>query len=153
MTPETHDYYKGIIYNHIMPRTTITDDGHFLFTGGELVGGYGRVCVNNQRIMVNRVSAIYYHKMEPDSPLITCHIDEICRHPNCWAPGHYRVDTRSENVRDAVKLKTHSCRRPRAHKTHCSTCGVERTPVTFDFSGHCIACRNRRSKEWREKNK
>lgn len=103
------------IVNKLWERTELKD-GHWLWTGALANGkDQGVIRLNEETYSVSRLALSIYLKLPYKGNWAACHIDSLCRFPNCWNPLHLYQGSASSNTIDSIKLGTHY----QVNKTHC----------------------------------
>lgn len=83
-------------------------DGHWLWTGGKYVTGYGKIQINGKTKLAHRVMLAHSLGRELLPGLVACHKPVVCHIRYCCNPDHLREDTEISNAADKLLDGTHS---------------------------------------------
>lgn len=75
-------------------------DGCWLWTGTNIVNGYGRIGYKYKHVYVHRISLELYLNRSIEDGFDVAHLPIICHNRLCVNPCHLREATRSENILD-----------------------------------------------------
>lgn len=105
------DISKEDLLSRLLAKTTITNDGHYLWTGLKDKDGYGLICVRlmgkSRNYGVHRLSAFIHHNLKLDDWDQYALHKTTCKHRNCWGKDCIYVGTSYQNGTDRQSMRTH----------------------------------------------
>lgn len=129
----------AIFARSVLPRTTVTQDGCWIFGGAKTSRGYGCVGAGKRghNITTHRLSVMASGRDIPEGMTVdhmchdsaTCRDVAACEHRQCVNPEHLQVVTPGDNIRrihESGKCKKgHELTRRPDGKRECRTCRSE----------------------------
>lgn len=85
---------------------TITEDGHWIFTGYIGQNGYGELFIVGSKKRVHRLSYEVYNNIKLQEKDQVLH-KPPCNNRRCFNPTHLYVGDYADNAQDKAILKTH----------------------------------------------
>lgn len=70
--------------------------------------GYTKIYYHAMSVRTNKFSAHFFHNLKLNDLKLQANHKIICKNRNCWNPGHIYVGTQAQNIKDSIKLGTHS---------------------------------------------
>lgn len=128
-----------------LARTTITESNCWIWNGAvSSNSGHSLATIERDLVYLHRFIFCLVNNLDyKDTSFLACHKD-ICKSPACWNPDHIYKGTTSDNMKDAVRLKTHK----EASKIHCPRGHEYNDSNTSINNGKrvCLACNRQRDR-------
>lgn len=133
---------REYIINSLKRRSTITEDGHWLWNSYKHKSGHAKIAWNGNHIFLGRLSLHLFKNFDLNSKKLALHI-VACREHSCWCPEHLYVGDYQDNQRDAVATNTHW----ESKKTNCPQghpYDADNTRIKTNGKRVCKICDNKR---------
>ena len=147
-------YDRATIRTKLEANRTVTEDGHWLYTGSLDSYGYGQLGIDYAVYKVNRLSLyVYTDDFDISNPdTLALH---KCSEVSCFAPHHLEKGTSSKNaldrVRDGTDFNKNKMTCKNGHQFTESNTYLEKKKT--GYQRHCKICRAQRLRELRYRRK
>lgn len=121
----------------LLANRSIQNNGCWLWTGGTVKSGYGKIRFGTGTWMVHRLSLYIFKPDEYSDSLNALH---TCDVKLCFNPAHLYAGTQKDNMQDRIEKGNN----PELNKTHCiygHEYTVENTYVNAKGHRSCMFCR------------